>query len=399
MLTSLRCRNCDGCRREKPYLSAYDIAVKHGYKGSEKDWVESLQSVYLAHVVNEYPDTWDCDHTFEELYALSDQVEVHLVTVAGRTAFPAGKSDTLLTYRTPSYESGVDTVYELYQLTPTGSRRYIIDVDDMDAGSIQRSWLDSDIQTSLDKADSAYQLPEDGVPMEDLDPAVQAKIEQSDTALQPTDAPVYVTLEQVGGVVRTDKSWEEIAAAVGSQRKVTFTYQQLVMHLNGVNWGTNTISLFGEIAGTVLNAVLTADGDVMTGSAEGLTIYVKPNTGIPLTDLEQAVQDKVQKSGFKSIAFVESSGTYTFLTADFAFENVDDLISQITRGANVRIVIYNTSDTYPAVHFQGTQSLARLYFAGTTVTTSPNYGVAIDAFELKDSGQSVSLTRVYHEAL
>lgn len=393
----MNCRNCN--RGAHPYITAYEIAKKYGYKGTEKQWINSLQTVYLAHVTDEGTETWECDNTFEKLYELSEVVEVHLITLDGRTAFPSYRSDTLLVYRTPTYEAGTATVYELYQLTPTGSRRYVIDVDEQEAGSIAKSRLALDVQASLDKADTAYQEPDGGIPLTDLDASAQAEIALAGTAIQPTDATIEVHMAYSNGAVVTDKSWEYISDKLGHQQKVDFIYGNLIMHLQGVNWANGHIALFSELNGTVVNVELDPSGDIMVGTHSGVPIYVKPDTGIPLTDLEETVQRKIQKADFRSIVFTVSNDVYSFYGADFEFSNVDDVISKISDGANIRIVILNTNDTYPAVHFQGAESLARVYFAGPTVWSSPNYGVAIDAFELRDAGQSVALTRVYHEPI
>ena len=281
-MNGLSCGSCS--HGNKPYISAYDIAVKPGYTGTEKEWIESLQSVFVAFVTANNQVYWECDTSYEELLARSAIQEVHLLTMEGRTAFLNGASENKLVFQTLPYEDElIGNVYEMYEWIADGEQRvYWLDAYAPGQNAITKAMLASAVQTSLDKADSAYQ---------------------------------------------------------------------------------------------------------------------KPGTGIPETDLASDLTRKVNKAGLKSIGFRDDGGgTYTFVGADFNFTSLDDLISKLASGTNLRLVLVNTLNTYPAVHYQGAESLARIYFAGPTIETTP-IGMSLDCFELKDSGQSVSLTRVYHEAI
>lgn len=175
--------NCSNCRRmAKPYVTAYEIAVKYGYKGTEKQWIKSLQTIMLARVTEVSGNTWECDRSFGELHDLAEFVEVHLITPEGRTAFPALWSDTRLAYRTQPYDASDETVYELYELTPDGGTFSIVPVDPQEAGSITRELLANDVQVSLNNADSAYQLPINGIPITDLDGSVQSGLARAGQA-------------------------------------------------------------------------------------------------------------------------------------------------------------------------------------------------------------------------
>ena len=55
------------------------------------------------------------------------------------------------------------------------------------AGDIPASKLSSGVQTSLGKADTAYQKPGTGIPASDLASAVQTSLGKADTAVQPAD--------------------------------------------------------------------------------------------------------------------------------------------------------------------------------------------------------------------
>lgn len=58
---------------------------------------------------------------------------------------------------------------------------------DIADGTLTKAKLDSNVQASLDKADSAYQLPQTGMPSTDMSSAVQTSLGKADSALQSAD--------------------------------------------------------------------------------------------------------------------------------------------------------------------------------------------------------------------
>jgi len=58
---------------------------------------------------------------------------------------------------------------------------------DIADGTLPKAKLASGVQASLDKADSAYQLPQTGIPSTDLASAVQTSLGKADSALQSAD--------------------------------------------------------------------------------------------------------------------------------------------------------------------------------------------------------------------
>lgn len=65
---------------------------------------------------------------------------------------------------------------------------------DKPVGGIPKTDLASAVQTSLGKADTAYQLPGAGIPQTDLASAVQTSLGKADTALQQADLANYISL-------------------------------------------------------------------------------------------------------------------------------------------------------------------------------------------------------------
>lgn len=153
----LKCGRCDGARNSPAYVTAYEIAVKHGYTGTEKEWINTMQSVYVARVTAKTPATWTCNVSLATLLAQSELREIHLVTLEGRTAFSSKIADDKIVFRTLTYEVSGGKYYDEYTLTATGGTYTTLDVEDIDAGAITRTMLANDVQTSLALADSSLQ--------------------------------------------------------------------------------------------------------------------------------------------------------------------------------------------------------------------------------------------------
>ena len=167
-MNGLSCGSCS--HGNKPYISAYDIAVKNGYTGTEKEWIESLQSVFVERVTANNQVYWECDTSYEELLARSAIQEVHLLTMEGRTAFLNGASEDKLVFQTLPYEDEqIGNVYEMYEWIADGEQRvFWLDAYAPGQGAITKPMLASAVQTSLGKADTAYQKPGTGIPFNDL---------------------------------------------------------------------------------------------------------------------------------------------------------------------------------------------------------------------------------------
>ena len=192
----IRCRNCDGNRGAQPYVTAYEIAVKHGYKGTEEEWINTIGCIYLARVTSRAGADWACSNTYEELAEMLEFKEVHLLTLDGRIAFLNGVTDDMMIFCTANYETNAGTVYDKYELgktTPGDAEQ--IDVSN-ETGIITLDRLAEGIQTSLGKADTAYQKPPEGIRFEHLQQSVQEDIQ--------TAPIIYINLITVDGVIVVD---------------------------------------------------------------------------------------------------------------------------------------------------------------------------------------------------
>ena len=166
-------------------------------------------------------------------------------------------------------------------------------------GGIPKTDLSTDVQASLDKADSAiqqhqdisgkqdviadletirtgaaagasaYQKPATGVPSSDLAATVRTALTAAGTALQPAD------IQELSGKVA---ALESLISEDAEPTAAIDKFNEIVAFLSTI---TNTQTLAGIVAG--INKAVAAK-------------YSKPSTGIPATDLAQAVQSALAKA-------------------------------------------------------------------------------------------------------
>lgn len=118
---------------------------------------------------------------------------------------------------------------------------------------IPLSDLDAEVQSSLEKADTAYQLPSGGVPYDELYQSVQDSLDKADTAYQKPHT----------GIPATDLT----SSAQASLNKADTAYQKPA---NGI---PST-----DMTSAVQSSLAKAD-----------TAYQKPSTGIPASDIASGV--------------------------------------------------------------------------------------------------------------
>ena len=187
----LNCRS-----KNSPYVTAYEIALKHGFKGTEAEWIATIGCIYLARVNRKTGADWDCSDTFAELLKQHESKELHLATLDGKIAFLNGIEDNKITFCTTSYESDAGTVYDRYVMHASGYNDFeVVDVSN-ETGTITLDRLAAGIQTSLGKADSAYQKPGGGIPRTDLKLDVEHDIHRAPI--------IYIELIKDGGDILID---------------------------------------------------------------------------------------------------------------------------------------------------------------------------------------------------
>lgn len=159
--------SCIGCPyRNKPYLTAYEIAVKHGFEGSEEDWIKTMQSVYTAKVLGESGFEFTCSDNYADLIEKSKVSELHMITPEGMIAFCHGISTSKIVFQTmPFDDDDLGSVYKQYEITSANACTFLYrDAVSPGQNSVTKSMLSNAVQASLDKADSALQNIDDAVP-------------------------------------------------------------------------------------------------------------------------------------------------------------------------------------------------------------------------------------------
>lgn len=130
----------------------------------------------------------------------------------------------------------------------------------MPDGGIPSSDMTTEVQESLEKADTAYQMPDGGIPSSDMTSSVRSALDKANTAYQ----------KPVTGIPSTDMS----NAVQTSLNKADTAYQKPV---NGIPSSDMTSS-------------------VQTALDKANTAYQKPASGIPSTDMASAVQTSLSKA-------------------------------------------------------------------------------------------------------
>lgn len=92
---------CDGIFRGQPYLSAYAIAVKHGFQGTEKEWLQSLGSRYLIGAETEEDGTFTCDSSLSEIVEAFEAGRTVMLQTEDMTALLTELSEDAAVFATP----------------------------------------------------------------------------------------------------------------------------------------------------------------------------------------------------------------------------------------------------------------------------------------------------------
>ncbi len=129
---------------------------------------------------------------------------------------------------------------------------------------IPKSDMTAAVQQSLSAADTAYQKPQSGIPATDLTTTIQQLLTAAGTALQPADI-----------VELTEKVAQLESLVAADADGVIDKFNEIVAFLAGIGSSETLAGTLADIA-TQLNAK-----------------YVKPNGGIPKSDMTAAVQQSL----------------------------------------------------------------------------------------------------------
>ena len=325
------CENCP--LAVSPYITAYEIAVKNGFQGTEADWVKTLQSVYVTKVKSKGAMDWSCTDKFADLVELSKTFEVHLLTPEGRTAFCNGliTDDTTdrIRFQTLSYyDEDVDgNVYEVYELYANENGTFLLaDAYAPGLDSITKEMLSSQVTNELDGA------------LQKSDQATRSEDQNHQVGVDPENGDLWV--------------------------KMPTDYVKDSVQPSKTEAMTNQVGLDGQ-------GQLWAEG------------YAKPPGGIPFSDLNAEVNQWLQSARTIYVSITKTGNVY-----DVDWENTDlhgytNILAAIGAGVDVQMLLIDGYDyiLHPLVKVESNGS--GLIFSGPeyddfggTVTESIVYYIA-----------------------
>ena len=166
-MLGMNCREC-GRRPGGAYLTAYQIALKYGFKGTEEQWIKSIGTMRSIHVTEESGGTFECDASLGQvLQMMEDGFIPVLITTDGLPAFLSGVNGEVLSFSTSLIRDIEGDYYDCYsisgrektvqKMTVTGSQG---GGGSIGPGSITYSLLNERLQEAIQSAESAVQ-PED----------------------------------------------------------------------------------------------------------------------------------------------------------------------------------------------------------------------------------------------
>ena len=132
------------------------------------------------------------------------------------------------------------------------------------------------------KADTAYQKPEGGIPKTDLDSSVQGSLNKADTAYQ----------KPTGGITESDLSQsvnDSLDKADSAYQKPSSGIPKLDLASDVQESLDSADSAYHKPEGGITESDLSSSVNVSLDKAD--TAYQKPSAGIPKSDLDMAVQE------------------------------------------------------------------------------------------------------------
>lgn len=231
-MKGLNCGPCGrGCGPSGPYISAYEIAVKHGYQGSERDWIRSIGQWKVIRATQASGNAFECDTLLSDVFADLEHGIVPVMLYEDRVlAFLTEGGDDYIGFGTLMYRDGGTDKYDVYTMSRRGNTVQTRTVSGGGEGgegwapgnnSIEYMMLQEDIRASLEKAESAVQPAEMTAAIEE---AIEG-LEPGGTPIVTGDSNLYVNLyrapDPTSEVWLTDTTAGQIYTAMqGTDRNV-----------------------------------------------------------------------------------------------------------------------------------------------------------------------------------
>lgn len=377
-------KKCCLCRGEKPYITAYEIAVKHGFNGTEEEWIRSTQSVYLARVTGNNQASWQCSDTFADLYGKSEYSELHLLTMEGRTAFCVGISENSMVFQTLPFPGDDGMVYEEYTLTRADVGLVAtVDVASPGVGAITKSMLSSEVQSLLDGAiqksaqaektaatDKRLRISENGV-LFDSEDVIVVNIYNTGTP----QIPVY----------EPDTNSSAIIAASQTDKCVLcHAPEGFGMYIGDPN---------GEA-----EFIIRRYNDIIKYSIDGYSVtrtrdvpYVKPAGGIQHSDLANDLVKDINRAPIIGVVIKKTGTVYDVDWDNTDLHGYNTIPEAINDAADVRAII-SDGNTFAEHPFCYSPDSDTIVFAGPEYDTFGG-GTATIVYYIVDATQT-HVTRV-----
>ena len=328
--------NCFGCgRKNTPYLTAYETAKRYGFQGTEEEWIKSIGTMRLIQVTELNGGTFECSASLGQIKQMIDDGLIPVLSYEGNPAFVSDIAADYVAFSTPLLRTVDGDVYDLY----TVSRDNTVETvavsgsggGSIGPGTITYTMLHTNVRTALNKADSAYQKPSEGIPGTDLTAAVQASLAKADNSIQRTLAGIPaddLTSAVQASLAKADSAAQpgDLAGLVRKDRQATKTTghtQKVAIDTDGTLWVLPQVAgESDENSDSTEFISITQSGNELTANKTSLQIFAILDEGAKkLVLIDHAgrqcdLMDKPRSTG---------NGRYT----DAKFWTFDDNSSQI----------------------------------------------------------------------
>ena len=345
--------NCKDCgRKNSPYLTAYESALRHGFVGTEEEWVKSIGAYKVIQVTERTDGTFACNVNLSTARGYIEDGFIPVLIYEGIPAILSDVSDDYLAFSTQVLRGADGDYYDMYilarektvesvKINGSGSGGTI------GPGTVTYTMLHANVRAALNKADSAYQKREPGIPYDDLTPQVQEYLDLARTAIQShqslaglvprnRQAAKTVNHTQEVAIDPTGKLYIEPVAAVEAEIEehtelLTMTYydgdtycsmtsaeiyalledgNKAVVLIDRAGRQCNLITPPAEESSEYTDAKFWTfdesgeniivhsvnDSGIVSSESVAITGYQKPLTGIPSTDMSAEVQASLEKA-------------------------------------------------------------------------------------------------------
>ena len=440
--------HCGCSHSNKPYLTAYEIAVRHGFDGTEEEWINSIGTVWVVKVSTKNGSAWTCNTDYDDIESLAEDREIHLQTLDGKTAMLM-EIDSNIVFNTLPYQYNGKSYYDKYVLSNDESGAYEAIETAPAPTNIAKTQLASAVQTSLGKADTAYQKPGSGIPSSDMTSAVQTSLGKADTAYQkPSEGIPWYDLtdglmESIGKAdtaLQPQADMKNLGGGI-AQSTTTGTVVAKTATLSGYNLSVNGIVAVHFTTPVEANATLDINstgakpiyyrGAAITGSLGNYLIsyndtatFVYDGTNYNLLAVDSAKpqpnygsdnagkpvvvgSDGTGEAGtwqkqVYSFGMTVAGTTYTLTGMDFSADDVEAVVDMAASGYQFQLIDATNKNLYPLVKAGGSDNTTYLIFGGLTIDGSgDSWTKKIEAFMIHyvSGVQEPVITRIFSVTL